>query len=778
MRSYYSQLRGAIEATRFHSASTIFWFGRPTVRPIPARVARFLPDNVLSEWVSTGLRDRLYRNFYCRGTATHSNVEAEQSDARAGVRAFVGALSAANCGDGYVEAGWKVAGVDGDVVRVARQGLEVHVVGDGLIHGESRCVGAEVGLRLPKEYVDRLPGFYVATGPVGWGDVDWSRVVRIYWNVTPTGARHLMLAATRVLNEAAVGYQLKILSRLDGEPRCDAAVLYVAEAEYPRLRDLLERIYRVVAPELRPGVPALTKRLAPGVALAEDPGGGVSFGQHRCTALADSLIDAHRHGVHSLDDRFRFVTEAFARRGIDVEAPYLREGSAGGYRGFALRSCGPCSPACAGSVDRRSTVEYLSLARALGARICRDAWRDGTRCNWMGARPGGIGRVDHRSLGPFLYDGTSGVAVFLAELHAVTGDDAARTTALGALEHAITRAGTMTDADRFGLFSGWSGIAWASAYVGNLCGQEGLLDRARDLAQRVAGPERPVEHFDLLAGAAGGIVALLALRAWLEDASLLGAAVRLGDSLIARARKTRACWSWPIDSSARGLHLTGLAHGTAGIAQALLELFAATGEARFRAAAECGLEYERRWFDASAQNWPDFREHAARDRRRGTSYPCGSFWCHGAPGIALSRLRAYEVTRDERWKADACIAVSTTRALTERALAAQTMNFSMCHGLAGNGEVLRAAARKLPDVCAEAAALPAAIAAAGFERYGGLDAEWPCGAGGPSPGLMVGLAGIGSFYLRFAGSLMPSLACLDVPAMMALSPSGATVRSS
>ena len=68
--------------------------------------------------------------------------------------------------------------------------------------------------------------------------------------------------------------------------------------------------------------------------------------------------------------------------------------------------------------------------------------------------------------------------------------------------------------------------------------------------------------------------------------------------------------------------------------------------------------------------------------------PCGSVWCHGAPGIALSRLRAYEITGDERSKAEALIALQTARAFTELALQTGTMNFCLCHGLAGNAEVL------------------------------------------------------------------------------------------
>ena len=65
-----------------------------------------------------------------------------------------------------------------------------------------------------------------------------------------------------------------------------------------------------------------------------------------------------------------------------------------------------------------------------------------------------------------------------------------------------------------------------------------------------------------------------------------------------------------------------------------------------------------------------------------------TFWCHGTPGIALARLRAYEMTGDERYEADAIAALKTTQGSIESALDSWAGNFSLCHGLAGNAEVL------------------------------------------------------------------------------------------
>src|SRR5512144_297738 len=97
----------------------------------------------------------------------------------------------------------------------------------------------------------------------------------------------------------------------------------------------------------------------------------------------------------------------------------------------------------------------------LGHRVWQAAiWHDG-RCNWVGAEP--LERNDkerrafatHRSLGPDLYAGTSGIALFLAELFEVTGEERARRTARGAIRHAFQHVEDVPHPFRLGLFTGW-----------------------------------------------------------------------------------------------------------------------------------------------------------------------------------------------------------------------------------------------------------------------------------------------------------------------------------
>src|SRR5262249_25133056 len=126
----------------------------------------------------------------------------------------------------------------------------------------------------------------------------------------------------------------------------------------------------------------------------------------------------------------------------------------------------------------------------------------------------------------------------------------------------------------------------------------------------------------------------------------------------------------------------------------------------------------------------------------------GMAWCHGATGIGLSRLRAWRLTGTSARLDEARVALATTVRALEAGLQAPSHGFSPCHGDAGNAEVPRLAAQLLD--APEHARVAERVGWAGIERFGASGLPWPCGVpnGGETPSLMLGLAGIGHFYLR------------------------------
>ena len=91
-------------------------------------------------------------------------------------------------------------------------------------------------------------------------------------------------------------------------------------------------------------------------------------------------------------------------------------------------------------------------------------------------------QLTYATLGPDLYGGTGGVALFLAELAAVTGDKVFRRTAIGAIAHALARAPELAMNLGRSLYSGRVGIAVAAAAVGAAVGETQYLEAAARMA--------------------------------------------------------------------------------------------------------------------------------------------------------------------------------------------------------------------------------------------------------------------------------------------------------
>jgi Lanthionine synthetase C-like protein/HopA1 effector protein family len=761
---YIDQLASVVRATRFRGRD-VFWFGRRLTRPLPLRFRRLLPDAERDCRV-TALHDHLYADFYCRGIAVPAEPRPARARGTADAAHLVAALSAANAGGGYVDPGWEIRRVSRSALVVARDGVDVIVQTREceLLSGSAPATGICIGVRFPKELTGRLPGFYVACGNRPLSSADARALVRIYWNVTPRGAIALMRAATSILNTAGIAFELKVLPDLAHASRADAAVLYVARPAYAETAALLPRIYAEVAAHLGRTVPALTKVLAPGIGLAEDPGDGTSFGEHRCRLLASALIEAHETRRVSHAVRLGTVRERLASNGVSVDAPYLNAGSTDIYGTSLTGATAVASASTVGRLPLRAMPdEWMATAERIGDRICRDAaWSDG-QCSWMGAGPCGDSGITYESLRSQLYDGTSGVGLFLAELTALTGDVVARRTALGAMRHALARAEVIGVQERPALFAGWTGIAVAAARVGVLTHDGSLVADATDLLGRIDLHNLKIDSPDVISGAAGAIVGLLASRSLLGDVAL-ETAIELADALLASGTRTSHHWSWRSVNRDGELNLTGFSHGAAGIAWALLEVCRACGVSRYRVAADMAFEYERKWFDVRARNWRDLRGYPARGIRRDDPVPCSAYWCHGAPGIALSRLRAFQITGEPCHKAEALAALETTAVVTERALDGVN-NFSLCHGVAGNADVLLTGAGTFADELPHATRVARLVGAEGIERHAATD-TWPSGANASTPALMTGLAGVGHFYLRLARPATPSVLLMDVDAFL------------
>ncbi len=429
-------------------------------------------------------------------------------------------------------------------------------------------------------------------------------------------------------------------------------------------------------------------------------------------------------------------------------------------------------------------VDSIAVAQRLAGDIVAAAlWQDDV-CTWQ------IQTLDQATGGPQpevagggIYQGSAGIALFLGELLRLVDDGSAggdsgelRRTAEGGLRHALAAAETMP-AGSCSFHGGRVGAAYVATRLAEPLAKPEYLKTARRLLEPLAGNEAHDHGLDVIGGAAGAIPALLWLRHALDDGGLLDIACGLGDRLLAAARREPGGWSWNTVGPSATRNIVGYAHGTAGAALALLELYRASGRGCYRFAAEMAFLYERRLFDPATSNWPDLRHREMNEiyysadqdslRRAEVADSLPPYqprfmtaWCHGSPGIGLSRVRAYELTGQEIYRREAVAALSSTLASLE---SLRHQGFSLCHGVAGNCELPLYGAQVLGDP--ELRGIVERCAEFGRTHYDGTDLPWPCGTieQVPDPSLLLGKAGIGYFYLRLACPELPSVLLLRPP---------------
>jgi hypothetical protein len=171
------------------------------------------------------------------------------------------------------------------------------------------------------------PGYYYSFGETLSEFEANEQVVRFFWNVTSDGAPRLMQSVTGKFNRFQIPFRFKCASRASDYPRRDAAVLYLHSRYYPIAALVVEAVHAQLSPWLRPGTPLFAKRLADGLAFAEDP--GESFGENRSKILAAAMVATRGK---SSDERKAEVRRAFEARGLSLDRPWLNPGSLDRYQ--------------------------------------------------------------------------------------------------------------------------------------------------------------------------------------------------------------------------------------------------------------------------------------------------------------------------------------------------------------------------------------------------------------------------------------------------------------
>ncbi|QDU66527.1 T3SS effector HopA1 family protein [Engelhardtia mirabilis] len=246
------------------------------------------------------------------------------------------AYQAANRGRDGWDAGWTVEGLEPDgAVRLAKgDRRRRELPGRFAAQDTGRPwlqPGDLVSVAAPSSSTAVQPGFFFLLGQRAGSADDEHRIARIYWNLSAEGAEPWIAATSHALQRAGLPFRAKVLMDPVGFARCDSAVLYLARRHFEACLPLVREIAVQVGDWLGERTPPFTLRLAPGVAVAEDP--GESFGLHRARLVAEGLLAARSTGSDA--DRARAVVDAFRRAGLDPDRPYLNPGNFDRYQQHA-----------------------------------------------------------------------------------------------------------------------------------------------------------------------------------------------------------------------------------------------------------------------------------------------------------------------------------------------------------------------------------------------------------------------------------------------------------
>ena len=539
----------------------------------------------------------------------------------------------------------------------------------------------------------------------------------------------------------ATQFYYMLLQRLKDHRTMDDGVVWSAQADFvARLVDW-EKDTDPVWPLLRAERSALLTLNVPHFVSPSDgneirDATGISI-----RTKATSGLDRARARVQSFDDRdFAWQIEVIRQNTSSISKSAERSAL-----GVELQE----------SVRRDATKPpteiFVAEAEKIADALARYAIRRGPSTAWIGLDWLGDFELSQLvCLGADLYNGVSGIAVFLAAHAAVTASRPSAELALSAVAHLRKELGgrnaaRMARSMGIGGATGLGSVVYALTVMSKSLRDDGLLADAHAAAELFTDDLIAADkQLDVMAGSAGAILGLLRLYRDTQSPDLLNFATKCGDHLMGQRRpgaEGRRSW---VGQGFGAQPLNGMSHGAAGFAYALASLAAATGREDFaRAASEC-IAFENSSYDVERNNWPDLR---------GSGQPSWSCqWCHGAPGIGLARIATIE-----RGAMDAKLLTIDIRNAVDGVKRGRRGDVdTLCCGTLGRVEFFCEAGNALG--CSDLRELAAQRLLTILQTAASTgDYRWNSGKQRFNLGLFRGLAGVGYTLLRRIDGSLPNV---------------------
>lgn len=352
--------------------------------------------------------------------------------------------------------------------------------------------------------------------------------------------------------------------------------------------------------------------------------------------------------------------------------------------------------------------------------------------SWINSTPIGVKELhwSHAPMGDSLYNGLSGMAMMYLSLWTVTKKETYLNIGLEIVEDLLTRILDWNEINKIepipvGAFTGASSYIYLLMNYFIATKNERFKKAACELATRLSQLIKKDKEYDIISGVAGAIVVLVSSYELEKERTFIDIAEKCADHLMENLiENDDGSISWIGISD---VPLTGFSHGNAGNIYALAILNKYVEKENLDKIIRKGLQFENnqminnRWLD----------------KRMDADVITAASWCHGSPGILISRLELVQHTENDisiQSKEDLEYAIDN---ILEDGFGRE---HSLCHGDIGNSMILIYYGRKTNNqqyINIGKNLLFESILRGESEGY-------QCGVGNgiQSPNLMIGLAGV------------------------------------
>ncbi|MED3447807.1 MULTISPECIES: type 2 lanthipeptide synthetase LanM family protein [Bacillus cereus group] len=306
-------------------------------------------------------------------------------------------------------------------------------------------------------------------------------------------------------------------------------------------------------------------------------------------------------------------------------------------------------------------TEIDSILKEVGNELIDTAIIYKDTCTWMIHEVTDNEKVYIGPLNYSLYDG-AGLLIFLLELASYSDNKKYLQYAEMGLKGLVTDV-DLSKIDSYSIFHGLGSYLYLYARFYNTTQKSEYYNKLLDGVKNLNITYKKDLNIDFIGGLSGMIVFLTNCYRAYGDEIFYKKAHEFAELMISIYKEKTE-------------FLNGLAHGRAGISLSLASLYEINNDAKISTEVYKVLKQENLHFNSTDNNWTDLREFINTE---------SVYWCHGAPGISLARMKTIQYLGiNDLLNKDLTCGIRKT--LQDGF--SDYHDSSLCHGVFGNLDIL------------------------------------------------------------------------------------------